>query len=617
MKVSCLAVIPRAMRHACLVLLAASGTTAAVAADITFFSYSDIHYGADNGGKSPPKTRSEMVDVINALPGTAYPPALGGVVDTPRAVIMQGDLINDGAVPEKYPVEWANYIADFGVNGEGRCKFPVFEGLGNHDANENLFVFNKIRERNATRQSLGYISHVSSNGYHYSWDWDGVHFVQVNLFPGNAWEGEADAYGRGHHPQFARDFLEEDLRTRVGTSGRPVVVVQHFRPIDENWWTYSAADRFQRTIQDYNVILILVGHQGGGVNNTWRGVNWVSSNGELIVCRIAPDRFMAVSRGAKDWGPAFQKKIFPSYADSGLPAVVNNGAWASNVTARSASLSGKVLYDAGAPAEITVHWGPADGGSAKGSWAHACKAGPATPGETVWTAIEGLQPWTTYYYRCSAANGKGEAWAAASVPFHTPGLLPAGWETAMVGHEQRPGGGAHFDSDTFTVRGSGRDIGERGERSDNFQFAFRLLEGDGEIRARIATAEARSREPKIGIMLRESADPAARHVSVLLMPKSGLRLVARKEHAGATSTTIVPEIKTAPCWVRLVRAGDTFTGFASVDGAAWTPLGKPLTLGLPPRLHAGLAVTAGNRDESKLHTSTFDSVTVTATTTGQ
>ena len=68
------------------------------------------------------------------------------------------------------------------------------------------------------------IQHVSDNGYHYSWDWDGVHFVNVNLFPGNVWEGEAVAYGRGHDPLFARDFLIADLRRNVGTSGRPVVI---------------------------------------------------------------------------------------------------------------------------------------------------------------------------------------------------------------------------------------------------------------------------------------------------------------------------------------------------------------------------------------------------------
>ena len=72
-------------------------------ADVTFFSYSDIHYGADGGGRKPPIVKSEMVPVINGLPGTTYPTGIGGKVDTPLGIIMPGDLINDGALKAKYP----------------------------------------------------------------------------------------------------------------------------------------------------------------------------------------------------------------------------------------------------------------------------------------------------------------------------------------------------------------------------------------------------------------------------------------------------------------------------------------------------------------------------------
>jgi hypothetical protein len=211
-----------------LLLTAALGESPAWAANVTFFSFSDPHY------KLPDTNGNPTVSVINTLPGTSYPPEIGGVVQKPRAIVMQGDLIDDGAVAARYPIQWTNFLADFGVNGEGRCIFPVFEGVGNHDLNPNLFVFEQVKARNLVRKNLGYISNISSNGYHYSWDWDGVHFVNLNLFAGNVWEGEADAYGKAHHPQFARAFLEEDLKRNVGNTGRPVVVVQHFRPIDEN-----------------------------------------------------------------------------------------------------------------------------------------------------------------------------------------------------------------------------------------------------------------------------------------------------------------------------------------------------------------------------------------------
>ena len=581
------------------------------AADVTFFSYSDVHYGADNGGKAPPKAKDPMVEVINALPGTAYPASIGGTVDKPRAVVMQGDLVDNGAVNDKYPAQWTNYVADFGVHGEGRCKFPVFESVGNHDLNDNMFVFDQVKARNVVRKDLHLVDTVSSNGYHYAWDWDGVHFVDLNLFCGNVWNGEADAYGSAHNPLFSRDFLAEELRRSVGDSGRPVVVIQHFRPVDENWWTFSAADRFQRVLQDYNVITILVGHQGGGVNNVWRGINWVSSNGELDVLHVTPDnQLVAVGRSPTAWGTPLQKKIFLSYAASGLPAAVNNGDWASKLSPTGATLSGKLLYAAAAPTHVTAYWGESDGGTNAGAWPHALDLGAHAPGAAFTAEIAGLQPWTNYFYRCCATNAKGVAWAAASIPFSTPGELPAGWTAKFVGYEQRPWGGASGKDGVFTVRGSGRDIGERGERIDNFEFAYRTLEGDGEIVARVATMESHSREPKVGVMLRETLEENSRHAAVLLGAPGGVRLFARKAAGGATSTSKSDATK-APCWLKLVRRANVFTGFMSGDGKTWTPVGPETTLELPARIYAGLAVTAGNRDGSKNHTSEFDHVTVT------
>lgn len=580
------------------------------AADVTFFSYSDSHYGADDGGRRPPVVRSPKVAIINSLPGTAWPAEVGGVVEGPRAILMQGDLINDGAVREKYPTQWADYVADFGVNGEGRCRFPVFEGVGNHDVNPDMFVFEQVKARNVVRRNLGLIGHVSPNGYHYSWDWDGVHFVNVNLFPGNAWEGEADSYGRGHHPQHAGDFLIDDLRRQVGDSGRPVVVMQHFRPIDENWWTCCAADRFHRAIQDHNVIAILVGHQGGGVNNRWRGYDWLSSNGELVVCRIKGGTFSAAIRSADGWGQVMQKKIFHAHAASGLPAVVTNGDWATGVTATGATLSARLVYQAEAPTELTLFWGTGDGGDQAGSWQHAVKLGVQQPGAAASAVITGLAPWTTHHYRAAAGNARGTAWAGGAVAFRTGGVLPEGWQARFIGHPQRPGSGAHFADGVFTVRGSGRDIGEGGEPIDNFQFAFREMAGDGEVVARVAASEVGSREPKAGVMLRESPADGARNVALLLLPRGGARLSARTEEGRGSRSQAGAAAVAAPCWLKLVRSGDAFTGHVSQDGRAWAPVGSPVTLAMGPTLCAGLAVTAGCRDESKVHSATFDHVLV-------
>lgn len=575
-----------------------------LAADITFYAYSDCHFGAGD----PPKKSTPVVDWINALPGTDYPEEIGGKVDKPLAVIMSGDLIDHGNHPEKHPVEWQNYIAEFGVNGEGKCRFPVFEGMGNHDWNPNLFAYNKIRERNERRMELGFIRKVSENGYHYSWDWDGIHFVNLNIFPGNRWHGEADTYSSGaHDPMFSRAYLEEDLRDSVGDSGRPVILIHHFRPIDENWWTFSAADKYHQIIQDYNVIMIMVGHQGGGVDNTWRGINWASSNGELEVFRITPDNVLtAIPWKADRWDRPMQKRIFLNYESSGLPAAVNNDEWATDVTTNSARLHGKILYDATPASEATIYWGSNDGGNDPNAWANSIKLGSQKTGKAFNTVISGLKPWTRYFYRTHVSNTKGEAWAAASIPFVTRGSLPERWDTQFVGYEQRPWGGAHSVDKVLTLRGSGRDIGERGQGIDNFQYAFTEATGDTAIQARLLGMEGKTRQPMAGVMLREGLEAGSRSVS-LLQGKEGVRLFSRAEPNGSTS--ISPGSRFAcPLQLKLERHGDLFTGYASTDGGEWTQVGKPVTVQMGDPITAGLAVTAGNRDGSRHQEASFDQI---------
>jgi hypothetical protein len=69
-------------------------------------------------------------------------------------------------------------------------------------------------------------------------------------------------------------------------------------------------------------------------------------------------------------------------------------------------------------------------------------------------------------------------------------------------------------------------------------------------------------------------------------------------------------MNTVPCWVKLTRNGDTFKGYISEDGNAWEPASDPITVEIRKDVYAGLAVTSGSRDESRLHTSHFDKVVV-------
>ena len=115
------------------------------------------------------------------------------------------------------------FVADFGLTGhDGRLYYSVYEGWGNHDQHPGPAspVTEGVKARNRVRPG---VIHVSANGHHYSWDWDGVHFVMLNEYPGTG-TGDAASWGA---PLDSLPFLVSDLETHVGESGRGVVLFIH------------------------------------------------------------------------------------------------------------------------------------------------------------------------------------------------------------------------------------------------------------------------------------------------------------------------------------------------------------------------------------------------------
>jgi hypothetical protein len=64
-------------------------------------------------------------------------------------------------------------------------------------------------------------------------------------------------------------------------------------------------------------------------------------------------------------------------------------------------------------------------------------------------------------------------------------------------------------------------------------------------------------------------------------------------------------------WVKLVRSGSTFTGYASSDGVNWVQVGSSQTITMPQNVCVGLAIIRNGN--TRLTTATFDNVSVTAT----
>lgn len=183
-----------------------------------------------------------------------------------RGIVYAGDLTQFDTTP------FWRYTSSFGDSDNLRF---VFDGLGNHDYDD--------REPNGA-PNVDNLAHVANHPHstgktlkdsggrpHYSWDWGDVHFVQLNLFPGNAPSGVGEF--AEIDPLFSFDFLVRDLANFVGNSGRPVVLIHHYPPgngsaSDNQWRDYWNA------LANYNVIAIFAGHEHPDASNTNTFKTW-------------------------------------------------------------------------------------------------------------------------------------------------------------------------------------------------------------------------------------------------------------------------------------------------------------------------------------------------------
>lgn len=276
--------------------------------DITFFVSSDTHYGRSDNGYLNQLT----IDMMNSAPGMELPSAFGGGrVATPRGVVLNGDLLDNGtnAEADKY---WKQFEADYGLNGsDGRLAYPVYEGFGNHDGGPATSVSRKaIRERNKDRVGL---TAVSKNGLHYSWDWDDVHLVQLNIFGGDGPQDVMNVPGPSHDPELALAFLKEDLNKNVGRTGKKVILLQHFGWVGgmSTWWTPEAKERYFQAIKSFNVIALINGHSHGAEFIPWKDFLTIhngattrpeTGKGDFMIVRIKNNELSVIQKKRDSWG---------------------------------------------------------------------------------------------------------------------------------------------------------------------------------------------------------------------------------------------------------------------------------------------------------------------------
>ena len=261
----------------------------------------------------------QTIDAMNQIAGTPFP--FGGQVGEPVGVIVAGDLVDALENPEN----WSRYKSFYDPRGKARLRYPVYEGIGNHDltSRQAFGEFNPLQrefiQRNKQRPGdLFFCEHH----YHYAWQWAGVHFVQLNLFPGNDHRPVYDRPAPWNDPKRSLDFLRRYLEQHIEDKDAPIVLTWHYGLRGwglEKWWTTEDLDRLAAAIDGYHIVLILHGHEHSFAHYQWRGYDVIMSPSPqrdrdpktpdvpsepkgFLVFRITPDELQMAHRTADRWG---------------------------------------------------------------------------------------------------------------------------------------------------------------------------------------------------------------------------------------------------------------------------------------------------------------------------
>lgn len=172
------------------------------------------------------------------------------------------------------------------------------------------------------------------------------------------------------------------------------------------------------------------------------------------------------------------------------------------------------------------------------------------------------------------------------------GPLPTRWTTLDIGNVGIAGT-ACYETDTFTLSGSGADIAAT---ADAFRFAFQTMVGDGDLIVKIDALDKINAWNKYGLMFRDVLTAGSKNAFVGLTSANGAVFQTRSVSDGATNTTSVGAGNiVAPRWLKLSKTGAVYSGYYSADGVSWTQIGSAVNAGFGDGavpVYAGLAITS-------------------------
>ncbi len=274
------------------------------------------------------------------------------------------------------------------------------------------------------------------------------------------------------------------------------------------------------------------------------------------------------------------------------------------------------LEAVGGSRQVSLNWVASEGATSYNIKRATTSGGPYTTVASIPSLSfldVGLTNGVSYYYVVSAVNANGEGANSTEVSA-TPRAttLPSPWmdrdigiATLWSGDVADVGwpGSASFSFASFKIIGSGIDIWNQ---VDSFHFVYRAVSGDCTNIVRVDSLQNTDPWAKVGIMLRDTLNPDSVNVFMTMTSQNGALFSQRTATGGACASSGLLGVA-APYWVKLVRNGDTFTGFVSPDFTTWTQVGST-NVSMAASAFVGMAVTAHNN--TLTNTAMLDSFSV-------
>lgn len=242
--------------------------------DVTFWVITDTHLV--NGYSESNSDHVTHTANLNATPSLGFNWSQAGAgfdnkaLGYPAVVVTTGDDTNYG---QQYDLGGYRILYELGTSSDS-LNYMTLPGLGNHD------VEGQCEFANCGRRTFDYVAaaaqcaaKVDSGSHNYSWNFGPFHMIQLNEWYGSTSLGSDTATGYAPTHDSGVNWLINDLANNVGTSGKPVILFQHFGfdffSIYHNdfagdtqpWWSATDRQALLDIIAPYNVIGMFSGHQ--------------------------------------------------------------------------------------------------------------------------------------------------------------------------------------------------------------------------------------------------------------------------------------------------------------------------------------------------------------------